>query len=431
MGRYDRTGFRQATGEAASATHSNQPEAPPSDHRGKPARTSAKNLDGQLFGWWLTLLAGTLYGTHMTETLAFSRRLNPQPATDAHRAEVLETPGFGKHFSDHMVTIKCSLERGWHDAQVEPYHTIELDPATAVLHYAQTIFEGLKAYHQPDGSVAAFRPEENAARFRRSARRMAMPELPEELFLASLRELIAVDARWVPTAEESSLYLRPFMIATDTGLGVNRPSGTYLYTLLASPSGPYFANGVKPVSVWLSQEYVRAAPGGTGEAKCGGNYAASFAAQQQAVDHGCDQVVWLDAIERRIVEEMGSSNLFFVFGSGARAKVVTPELTGTLLPGVTRSSLLQLSEDLGLQVEQRRITVEEWEKKCASGELTEVFACGTASVVTPVGKVKHADGEFTIGSGAAGPLTMRLRDRLTGIQHGTVADAHGWMTRVS
>lgn len=367
----------------------------------------------------------------MTETLSFSRTRNPQPATEADRVAILKNPGFGKHFSDHLVTISFSADRGWHDAAVEPYHPIELDPATAVLHYAQTIFEGLKAYHQPDGSVAAFRPEENAARFRRSARRMAMAELPEELFLASLRELLAFDAAWVPTAEESSLYLRPFMIATDSGLGVNRPSSRYLYMLVASPSGPYFAGGVKPVTVWVSHEYVRAAPGGTGEVKFGGNYAASFAAQQQAVDHGCDQVVWLDAVQRRDVEEMGSSNLFFVFGSGADAKVVTPELTGTLLPGVTRSSLLQLSEDLGLQVEQRRITVEEWAKKCASGEISEVFACGTASVITPVGKARHSDGEFTIGTGEAGPLTLRLREQLTGIQHGTVTDKHGWMYRLS
>lgn len=377
------------------------------------------------------MLAGTLYGTGMTDTPTFSRNLTAQPATAARVAEVLENPGFGKHFSDHMATIRWSGADGWHDARVEPYRPIELDPATAVLHYAQTIFEGLKVFHQPDGSAAAFRPAENAARFRRSACRMAMPELPEELFLASLRELVAVDARWVPTVAESSLYLRPFMIGTGAGLGVNSPSASYLYLVLASPSGAYFADGVKPVTVWLSHEYARAAPGGTGEVKCGGNYAASFVAQQQAVDNGCDQVVWLDAVERQVVEEMGSSNLFFVFGSGSGVKVVTPELTGTLLPGVTRSSLLRLSEDLGVAVEERRITVDEWEKKCASGELTEVFACGTASVVTPVGKVKHPDGEFTVGTGEAGPLTMQLRERLTAIQHGTLADPHGWMTRLS
>jgi branched-chain amino acid aminotransferase len=366
----------------------------------------------------------------MTEALSFTRKPHPQPATAARRAEVLAQPGFGKYFTDHMVTIDWSHEHGWHDPRVEPYHSLELDPATSVFHYAQTIFEGLKAYHQPDGSISVFRPEENAHRFRRSAQRMAMPQLPEELFITSLRELVAADANWVPTEEESSLYLRPFMIATGTGLGVNNPSSQYMFLVVASPSGPYFTNGVQPVRVWLSKEFVRAAPGGTGEVKCGGNYAASFLAQQQAVDNGCDQVVWLDAVERRVVEEMGSSNLFFVFGSGASAKVVTPELTGTLLPGVTRSSLLRLSEDLGYRVEQRQITVEEWEKAAESGELTEVFACGTASVVTPVGSVKHTAGEFTVGDGKPGELTMKLRDRLTGIQHGATADTHGWMTRL-
>jgi branched-chain amino acid aminotransferase len=366
----------------------------------------------------------------MTEALSFSRTLNPQPVSDERRAEVLANPGFGQHFTDHMVTIRWSSERGWHDARVEPYHSIELDPATTVLHYAQAVFEGLKAYRQPDGSIAAFRPDENAKRFQRSARRLAMPELPEEDFLASLRELIAVDAPWVPDEGESSLYLRPFMISTETTLGVNRPANAYLYMLIASPAGSYFAGGVKPVTVWLSHEYVRAAPGGTGEAKFAGNYAASFAAQAQAVDKGCDQVVWLDAVERRVVEEMGGMNLFFVFGTGSDAKLVTPALTGSLLPGVTRSSLLRLGEEFGLTVEERRITTDEWEKKAVSGELTEVFACGTAAVITPVGHVKHSEGEFTIADGKAGPLTMKLRERLTGLQHGTIPDTHDWMTRL-
>jgi branched-chain amino acid aminotransferase len=366
----------------------------------------------------------------MTGALSFSRIPNPQPATEQRRAEVLANPGFGQHFTDHMVTIRWTAEQGWHDARVEPYHSLELDPATTVLHYAQAVFEGLKAYRQPDGSVAAFRPDENAKRFQRSARRLAMPELPEEHFLASLRELIAVDQRWVPEEGESALYLRPFMISTENSLGVNRPANSYLYLVIASPSGSYFSGGIKPVTVWLSHEYVRAAPGGTGEAKFAGNYAASFVAQAQAVEKGCDQVVWLDAVERRVVEEMGGMNLFFVLGSGSDARLVTPALTGSLLPGVTRSSLLRLGEELGLHVEERRITTDEWEKKATSGELTEVFACGTAAVITPVGHVKHSEGEFTIADGNAGPLTMTLRERLTGIQHGTVADTHGWMTRL-
>ncbi|PXY21846.1 branched chain amino acid aminotransferase [Prauserella sp. PE36] len=367
----------------------------------------------------------------MTTTIPFSRTLSTSPASAERVAEVLAAPGFGTHFTDHMVTVEWDTERGWHDPRVRPYEGLSLDPATAVLHYGQAIFEGLKAYRQPDGTISAFRPEQNAARFRRSAARLAMPELPDELFLGSIHELIAVDERWVPTRQGDTLYLRPFMIATEAGLGVNRPSGSYLYSLIASPAGSYFAGGVKPVSVWLSTEYVRAAPGGTGFAKCAGNYAASFVAQAQAVEQGCDQVVWLDAVERRWVEEMGGMNLFFVFGSGEDARVVTPELSGSLLPGVTRDTLLKLASDFGHRVEERKISTDEWEKAAASGELTEVFACGTAAVITPVGRVKHGGGEFTISGGKPGELTMRLREELTGIQEGTRPDPHGWMHKLA
>jgi branched-chain amino acid aminotransferase len=362
-------------------------------------------------------------------TPTFTRTPHPSPATPERIAEVLANPGFGMHFTDHMVTIRYDRTQGWHDAKVEPYRPLSLDPAAMVLHYGQAIFEGLKAYRQPDGTVASFRPEANAARFRRSARRLAMPELPDDVFLASLRELVAADDRWVPEHDEESLYLRPFMISTEVGLGV-RPSSEYLYVLIGSPAGSYFASGIKPVSVWLSTEYVRAAPGGTGAAKFAGNYAASLVAQAQAAEQGCDQVVWLDAVERRWVEEMGGMNLFFVFGSGADARVVTPELSGSLLAGVTRDSLLALASSLGYQVEERRISTEEWEKKAESGELTEVFACGTAAVITPVGSVKHAEGEYTISGGATGEVSMRLRDALTAIQRGTAPDPHGWMTQL-
>jgi branched-chain amino acid aminotransferase len=361
---------------------------------------------------------------------SFTRTPHPAPATPERIAEVLANPGFGVHFTDHMVTARWNRSEGWHGATVEPYRPIELDPAAMVLHYGQAIFEGLKAYRHTDGSVQSFRPEANAERFRRSARRLAMPELPDELFLDSLRELIAVDGRWVPQEDEESLYLRPFMISTEVGLGV-RPASKYLYLLIASPAGSYFAGGVKPVSVWLSTEYVRAAPGGTGAAKFAGNYAASLVAQAQAAEQGCDQVVWLDAVERRWVEEMGGMNLFFVFGSGEEARVVTPELSGSLLAGITRDSLLTLASELGYQVEERRISTEEWEKKVESGELTEVFACGTAAVITPVGWVKHAEGSFAINGGQPGPVSMRLRDTLTAIQRGTAPDPHGWMTRLS
>ncbi|MFD6199608.1 branched-chain amino acid aminotransferase [Mycobacteriaceae bacterium NPDC060252] len=360
----------------------------------------------------------------------FTRQLNPSPASPARRAEVLAAPGFGKYFTDHMVSIDWNTENGWHNAQVVPYGPITLDPSAIVLHYAQEVFEGLKAYRQPDGTIAAFRPEANAERMIQSCRRIAIPELPQELFIESLRQLIAVDSEWVPPGGgEESLYLRPFIIATEAGLGV-RPAAEYRYLLIASPAGAYFSQGIKPVSVWLSHEYVRAAPGGIGAAKTGGNYAASLVAQAQAAEEGCDQVVWLDAIERRYIEEMGGMNLFFVFGRDGEARLVTPELSGSLLPGVTRKSLLQLASDAGFAIEERKIDVDELEKKAASGEITEVFACGTAAVITPVGRVKHSSGEFTIGDGEPGEVTMALRDTLTGIQRGTFADTHGWITKL-
>ena len=366
----------------------------------------------------------------MGTALPFAHTPNPQPATPERRAQILAAPGFGKYFTDHMVTIRWNTERGWHDAEVGPYRPLTLDPATMVLHYGQAIFEGLKAYRQPDGTIKSFRPQANAARFRSSARRMAMPELPDELFVESLRELVIVDADWVPQAGgEESLYLRPFMISTEVGLGV-RPAAEYVFIVIASPSGPFFPGGVKPVSVWLSTEYVRACPGGTGEAKVAGNYAASLVAQAQAAAKGCDQVVWLDAVERRWVEEMGGMNLFFVFGDGEGAHLVTPELTGALLPGITRDSLLTLSRELGFTAEERRISTEEWEKGVGSGELTEAFACGTAAVITPIGWVRQASGEFTVGTGEPGPVTLRLRDALTSIQRGAAADTHGWMHRL-
>jgi branched-chain amino acid aminotransferase len=348
------------------------------------------------------------------------------PRTAEERAALLQDPGFGQVFTDHMVSASYSREEGWHGARLSAYEPLVLDPATSVLHYGQAIFEGLKAYHQPDGSVALFRPDQNASRFQRSARRMAMPELPGELFLESLHALVRADRDWVPTRAGESLYLRPLMIATDPFLGV-RPSYTYRYLLFASPAANYFPGGVHPVSVWLSTEYVRAAPGGTGEAKCAGNYAASLVAQAQAADEGCDQVVWLDAVEHRYVEEMGGMNLYFVRSDG---RLVTPALTGSLLPGVTRDSILALGRDLGLEVEERLISTEEWEEGCADGTITEVFACGTAAVVTPVGQVKHSRGSFTVADGGSGAVTMKIREALLGIQQGTAPDPHGWMVPV-
>jgi branched-chain amino acid aminotransferase len=346
------------------------------------------------------------------------------------RERLLTAPGFGQVFTDHMVMIRWEQDRGWHDARLKPYAPLTLDPATAVFHYGQEVFEGLKAYRHPDGSLAAFRPHANAARFNRSCVRMAMPPLPEETFVHALELLVETDRQWTPTAEGESLYLRPFMIASQRGLGVNYPSTSYLFLVIASPSAGYFTGGVRPVSVWLSREYTRAAPGGTGEAKCGGNYAAAFVAQAQAVDAGCDQVVWLDAVEHRWVEEMGGMNLFFVYGSGANARILTPTLTGSLLPGVTRDSLLKLAPDLGIPAEEGRISVEEWRAGNADGSLSEVFACGTAAVITPVGRVKDPDGEWTVGDGTPGPVTMRLREELIGIQYGTRPDPYGWLHKI-
>ncbi len=341
-------------------------------------------------------------------------------------AAVLDSPGFGRYFTDHMVTIRWAEDAGWHDAQLVPYAPIPLDPATNFIHYGQAIFEGLKAYRQPDGSISTFRPEANAARFARSAARLAMPALPEELFLASLEALVQQDSAYVPDDPEKSLYLRPFMFSTEVGLGV-RPANEYLYVLIASPAGAYFPRGVTPVSVWLSTEYVRAAPGGTGEAKCAGNYAASLLAQASAAAQGCDQVVWLDADEHRWVEEMGGMNLYFVHGRGADARIVTPELSGALLPGITRDSLLTVAKDLGLGAEEARISTDDWREGNASGEISEVFACGTAAVITPVGSVKSAAAEWVVGDGEPGPVTTRLRQALLDIQTGRAVDTHGWM----
>jgi len=362
----------------------------------------------------------------MSAVSPFIRLPHPSPVTPQRRAEILAAPGFGRYFTDHMVEICWTAGRGWHDPQIGPYRPLVMDPATMVLHYGQAIFEGLKAYRQPDGAVASFRPLANAARFRSSARRLAMPELPDELFLGSLRELVRTDVEWVPAGAEESLYLRPFLLATEVGIGV-RPAATYRYLLIGSPAGTYFPGGLKPVNVWLSTEYVRAAPGGTGEAKCAGNYAASLVAQQQAAAKGCDQVVWLDAVERRWVEEMGGMNLYFVFGEGDRARLVTPELTGALLPGITRDSLITLARDHDLGVEERRISTEEWEKGAAAGDISEVFACGTAAVITPIARVVHSGGEFTIGTGESGPVTSRLRAALTAIQRGAAPDTHNWL----
>ncbi|WP_432498479.1 branched-chain amino acid aminotransferase [Kineococcus auxinigenes] len=342
------------------------------------------------------------------------------------RAEILAAPGFGKHFTDHMATATWTRGTGWHDAAIVPYGPLQLDPAAAVLHYAQEVFEGMKVYRHADGSVWSFRPEANAARLARSARRMALPEVPEQMFLEAITSLVRADEAWVPSGGESSLYLRPFMVATEAFLGV-RSAHEVKFLVIASPAGNYFTGGVKPVSIWLSQDYTRAAFGGTGSAKCGGNYAASLAAQDEAHANGCDQVCFLDATERRYVEELGGMNLFFVHDDGT---IVTPELTGTILEGITRASILELAKDLGHGVAERRVSIDEWREGVASGRITEVFACGTAAVVTPVGKLVSRDGELVHGTGGPGEVTSTIREKLLDLQYGRAQDTRGWTTRL-
>lgn len=357
-------------------------------------------------------------------TLDIARAPHPSQTSDERRAEILADPGFGVHFTDHMLVAEWTPESGWHNAVVKPYGPFSIDPATSVLHYAQEIFEGMKAYRHADGSIWVFRPEANAERFQRSADRLALPQLPTEDFIAAIEALVRADAAWVPEGEGQSLYLRPFMFASEVFLGV-RPSKHVTFSVIASPAGPYFTGGVRPVSIWLSEEYSRAAPGGTGAAKCGGNYAASLLPQQEALENGCDQVAFLDAREQNALEELGGMNVFLVHEDGTLA---TPALNGSILEGVTRSSVLELASELGLKVDERTVTIEEWRDGVASGEVTEVFACGTAAVVTPVGKLKWRGGE--VGSGAAGEVTLRIRERLIDIQHGRGDDTHGWMRRL-
>jgi len=359
-------------------------------------------------------------------TLDISIVPSAHPRTDAEVAEILANPGFGIHFTDHMLTVEWTPESGWHDARITAYGPLTLDPATAVLHYAQEIFEGLKAYRHDDGSVWTFRPEENAQRMVRSAHRLALPELDAADFVQAVDALVEVDQRWVPEpGTEKSLYIRPFMIASEAFLGV-RPAQHVTFMVIASPAGAYFKGGVKPLTLWLSEDYTRAGRGGMGAAKTGGNYASSLVAQQEAIEQGCDQVVFLDVAEGRYVEELGGMNMYFVYADG---HIVTPETGGTILEGITRSAIIELAGKSGHQVEERKFSIDEWREGVASGEITEVFACGTAAVITPVGTLKWNGGEAS-GSTEAGALTMQIRQALVDIQYGRADDTFGWMHKV-
>ncbi len=357
--------------------------------------------------------------------MEISTTRSESPVSDERLAEILANPGFGTYFTDHMFTVEWTPDRGWYDARVTPYAPLTMDPATAVLHYAQETFEGMKGYRHDDGSVWTFRPEENAARMVRSSHRLAFPELPVADFVQAVDALVEVDQRWVPDNEgEKSLYIRPFMIATEVFLGV-RPAQHVTFLVIASPAGAYFKGGVRPVTLWLTEEYTRAGRGGMGAAKTGGNYASSLVAQQEATAHGCDQVVFLDGQEGRYVEELGGMNLYYVFADG---RIVTPE-TGTILEGITRASIIELAGKLGHQVEERKLSIDEWRDGVSSGDIVEIFACGTAAVVTPVGALKWEGGEAP--APASTDLTMRLRQALVDIQYGRAADTFGWMHRVT
>ncbi|PLX81033.1 MAG: branched chain amino acid aminotransferase [Desulfuromonas sp.] len=330
---------------------------------------------------------------------------------------------FGKRFTDRMFVMEYDSGRGWHTARIQPYAPFSMDPAAMVLHYAQEIFEGLKAFRRDDGSVALFRPADNVARFNRSARRMCMPEVDEGFFLDALKQLVQLEAAWVPRSEGTSLYIRPTMIANEPMLGV-RPADQYLCYIILSPVGAYYRGGLAPVKIWISDHYVRAAHGGTGEVKTGGNYAASLFAAREAAAQGFDQVLWLDAKDKRYVEEVGSMNMCFVFDG----KLVTSPLSGTILDGITRRSILTLAEEMGLKIEQRALSVDEIFDGIDSGKLQEAFGTGTAVVVSPVGQFTYQGRTAKLGDGkTTGEVTRKLYDTLTGMQYGRLSDRHGWI----
>ena len=342
-----------------------------------------------------------------------------QPNTDESRLV------FGKEFTNRMFTMPYDKGKGWHSPRIEPYGPLSLDPAALVLHYAQEIFEGLKAFRRQDGSIALFRPRDNFERFNRSAKRMCMPELDVDFCLQALMELLKLEQEWVPHTEGTSLYIRPTMIATEPVLGV-KPADNYLFYMILSPVAAYYKGGVSPVKIWVSDEYIRVAPGGTGEAKTGGNYASSLYASTLAAEKGYDQVLWLDGIERKYIEEVGSMNICFVYDG----KIVTSPLQGTILNGITRRSILTLAQEMGYEIEERAMSIDEVLEGAENGRLQEAFGTGTAAVVSPVGQLTFKDKTVSISGGKTGDLTMKLYNTLTGIQYGKIEDTHNWVTQL-
>ena len=333
--------------------------------------------------------------------------------------------GFGHIFTDHMFVMNYTEGKGWHDARVVPFANVSLSPAAMIFHYGQEMFEGLKAYAGPDGKAYLFRPDMNAKRANNSNDRLCIPRIPEEDFVQAVKTVVDVDREWIPTDPGTSLYIRPFIIATDEFLGV-APSKTYLFFIILSPSGAYYESGLAPVGIWIEDEYVRAVRGGIGFAKTGGNYAASLIAQVKAHDGGFSQVLWLDGVERKYIEEVGAMNIFFKIDG----KILTPVLNGSILPGVARNTVLQLVRQWGMDVEERRISADELLEAAHSGRLEEVFGTGTAAVISPVGKLRFKDEIITIGEGKIGEVTQKLYDEITGIQLGTRPDPYGWRVTV-
>jgi len=331
--------------------------------------------------------------------------------------------GFGRLFTDRMLLVEWTQGKGWHSARIKPYEPFVLDPAALIFHYAQEIFEGLKAYKWADGRVALFRPEKNARRFNLSAVRMCMPEVPEDLFVEGIKQLVSLEKDWIPTAAGTSLYIRPTLIAVEPVLGV-KPSDHYYFYVILSPVGAYYASGFNPVNILVEDHYVRAVSGGTGEAKTGGNYASSLKAGLEAKKKGYDQVLWLDGRQQRYIEEVGAMNMFFAYGT----HIVTSPLTGSILAGITRDSLLTLAAKLGCTVEEKLIDVQELIADIKSGKVTEAFGSGTAAVITPVGSLCYKDEKVQLGNGGVGSLSQKLYDTLTGIQTGALPDDYGWVT---
>lgn len=350
--------------------------------------------------------------------IELSKNLKPKPQDETKL-------GFGNIFTDHMFLMDYDEGQGWHDARIVPYGPLPLDPAAMALHYSQEVFEGMKAYRAEDGRILLFRPQENFARLNRSNERLCIPQIDEEFALNALIELLKIEKDWIPHIKDTSLYIRPFIIATDAHLGV-RTANRYLFVIILSPSGPYYKEGLNPVKLYVENNYVRAVRGGTGMAKTGGNYAASLKAQVEANDQNYSQVLWLDGVEKKYIEEVGSMNVFFVIDG----EVMTPALVGSILPGITRKSCIEMLKDMGYKVAERRLSIQEVADAYKAGKLNEAFGTGTAAVISPIGHIKWGDLVMDINNNEIGEISQKLYDELTGIQWGRIPDRYNWIVEV-